>query len=252
MIEKIGLDGTYDDDEDDELHGVKNMRIHPDEEGVLVRFYFVVDAAHFRHSYNDDYWKNNTLNVHYRPDTEIEELLHEESGHSKDDTKLFLGGVRGMTTKDIRSTFRPVVLNDVKIINEFAFVFLAIVDAVAVVDKNPNGMRLSNGRKIYPSPLKDKKDAAAFAAARAKIATAPKDLAPVASKAVQRALPVALKVVQLSRVCQPSRPTGMFGWLLNRRPSVRLRRWTRRASWGRQSLSRLRSPEWIGGGSRHG
>jgi hypothetical protein len=228
------------------------MRIYPDEEGILVRFYSAGDAAHFRHSYNGDYWKNNTLHVQYRPDTEIEGLLHEQSGHSKANTKLFLGGVRGMTTKDIRSTFRPVVLNDVKIINEFAFVFLAIVDAVAVVDKNPNGMRLSNGRKIYPSPLKDKKDAAAFAAARAKIATAPKDLAPVASKAVQRALPVALKVVQLSRVCQPSRPTGMFGWLLNRRPSVRLRRWTRRASWGRQSLSRLRSPEWIGGGSRHG
>jgi hypothetical protein len=211
MIEKIGLDGTYDDDEDDKLHGVKNMRIHPDEEGVLVRFYSVVDAAHFRHSYNGNYWKNNTLHVHYRPDTEIEELLHEQSGHSKDNTKLFLGGVRCKTTEDIRSTFRPVILNNVKIINGFAFVFLATADAVAVVDKRPNGMRLSNGRKIYPSPPKDKKDVAAFAAACAKIAAAPKGLAPVASKAVQRALPVALEVVQLSRVCRPSRPTDIFG-----------------------------------------
>jgi hypothetical protein len=59
MIEMIGLDGTYDDDEeedgDEELHGVKNTRIHPDEEGILVRFYSVVDAAHFRHSYNGKY-----------------------------------------------------------------------------------------------------------------------------------------------------------------------------------------------------
>jgi hypothetical protein len=217
-----------------------------------------------------------------------------------------------MTTEDIRSTFRPVVLNDVKIINGFALVFLATVDAVAVVDKHPNGMRLSNGRKIYPPPPKDKKDAAASAADRAKIATAPQGLAPVASKPVQRALPVTPKVAQLSRptvlpstgtvingqvqglvaqtasmalapsgvrvklnnlppgrrrrksaissldslfmvrVYRSSRLMGSFGWLWRRRPSVRLRRWTRRASWGRQSLSRLRSPEWIGGGSRHG
>jgi hypothetical protein len=175
------------------------MRIHPDEEGILVRFYSAGDAAHSRHSYNGDYWKNNKLHVQYRPDTEIEGLLHEQSGHSKANTKLFLGGVRGMTTEDIRSSFRHVALNDVKIINGFAFVFLATVDAVAVVDKHPNGMRLSNGRKIYPSPPKDKKDAAAFAAARAKMAALPKGLVPVASKPVQHALPVALKVAQLSR-----------------------------------------------------
>jgi hypothetical protein len=91
-----------------------------------------------------------------------------------------------------------IVLNDVKITRRFALVFLATVDAVAIVDKHPNGMRLPNGRNIYPSPPKDKKDAAAFAAARAEIATAPQDLAPVASKPVQRALPVAPKVAQLS------------------------------------------------------
>jgi hypothetical protein len=97
-----------------------------------------------------------------------------------------------------RNAFRPIVLNDVKITKGFAFVFLATVDAVAIVDKHPNGMRLPNGRKIYPSSPKDKV-AAAFAAARAKIATAPQGLAPVASKPVQRALPVAPKVAQLSR-----------------------------------------------------
>jgi hypothetical protein len=203
MIEKIGLDGTYDDDDgedgEEELHGVKNMRIHPDEEGILVRFYSAGDAAHFRHSYNGDYWKNNTLHVQYRPDAEIEELLHERSGNSKDSTKLFVGGVRGLTIEEICSAFRPVVLNDVKIAKEFAFVFLASVDAVAIVDEHQNGMRLPNGRKIYPSPLKDKKDAAAFAAARAKMAAAPKGLVPVASKPVQHAFPVALKVAQLSR-----------------------------------------------------
>jgi hypothetical protein len=97
------------------------------------------------------------------------------------------------------NAFRPIVLNDVKITKGFAFVFLATVDAVAIVDKHPNGMRLPNGRKIYPSPPKDKKDAVASAAARAKIATAPQGLAPVASKPVQRALPVAPKVAQSSR-----------------------------------------------------
>jgi hypothetical protein len=55
MIEQIGIDESYDDDEGEELHGVKSIRIHPDEEGVLVRFYSAGDAAHFRHSYNGDY-----------------------------------------------------------------------------------------------------------------------------------------------------------------------------------------------------
>jgi hypothetical protein len=40
MIERIGLDDCYHkDDNDEELHGVKSIRIHPAEEGVLVHFY---------------------------------------------------------------------------------------------------------------------------------------------------------------------------------------------------------------------
>jgi hypothetical protein len=207
MIERIGLDDCYDndDDEDKELHGVKNIRIHPDEEGVLVRFYSAQDAAAFRASYKGDYWKNNTLHVEFRPDSEMEEILQEQNA-SKDNTMLFVGNVRSMNADAIKAAFFPVVLNNVQTTAKgFAFVFLATVDAVAIVDKYPNGMRLRAGGKIYPSPPKGKKDAAAFAVARAKVAATPKVAGPVASKPVQRNLPVTPKVAQpVLRAVPPS------------------------------------------------
>jgi hypothetical protein len=126
----------------------------------------------------------------------MEEILQEQNA-SKDNTMLFVGNVRSMKADAIKAAFFPVVLNNVQTTAKgFAFVFLAAVDAVAIVDKYSNGMRIRAGGKIYPSPPKGKKDAAAFAVARAKVAATPKVAGPVASKPVQRTVSVTPKVAQ--------------------------------------------------------
>ena len=167
MVEDMGMDDNY-DEEDDELHGIKNIRIIPDE-GVLVRFECRSDASSFQNVYNGEYWKNNTLHVEFRPDSEMEELMKQSV--AKDSIKLFVGNTRGMTAADISYAAHPTTFIDVQVnAGGFAFVFLTAADAVQLVDKYPNGLKMRNGRKIYFSPPKDKKDASAFAAARANLA----------------------------------------------------------------------------------
>jgi hypothetical protein len=166
MIDDLGMVDGYDEDDedDDELHGVQNMRAIQDV-GVLVRFECISDARHFHDVYNGDYRKNNTLHVEFRPDSEMADLLSGKG--SKDTLKLFVSDCRGLTPEDISKAVHLVAVNDVQINpGGFAFAFLAAVDAVAIVDKYPNGCRLANGRKIYFKEPKDKEDAASFAAAR--------------------------------------------------------------------------------------
>jgi hypothetical protein len=167
MIEKIGLDDNY-GSEDDEPRGVKEMR-HVLDEGIVVRFYFTEDADSFRHFYNGGYWENNTLYIRLHHGSEMEELLHRNSNQN---TKLFVGGVCGLINNDTQNVSNPIALNEEQIDpSGFAFIFLSVTDAVAIVDKYPKGMRLRTRRNIWPLPPKDKKGAAAFAAARAKMAS---------------------------------------------------------------------------------
>jgi hypothetical protein len=168
MIDEISpfnSTGYYDEDEDEDDHGVKHIRT-TSEGGVLVQFRCMNDAEAFRGWYRGTYWKNATLHVEFRPDAEMAELLGDKTAASES-IKLFIGGVRGLSVEDIRAGFHPIHLNDVQINHgAFAFVFLATVDAITILDKFPNGKKLRNGRKMFPSAPKDKKDAAKLAHAR--------------------------------------------------------------------------------------
>jgi hypothetical protein len=57
----------------------------------------------------------------------------------------------------------------------FTFIFLATHDAVAILDKHPNGKKLRNGRMIYPKMPFDKESVAKLETARC--AAAPKPIA---------------------------------------------------------------------------
>ncbi|KAF1847637.1 uncharacterized protein K460DRAFT_280946 [Cucurbitaria berberidis CBS 394.84] len=173
MVEKIGWDEGYGyGEEEGEVHGIKACKIVDD--GVLVQFECISDAYQFHGWYNGEYWKNDTLHVDFRLDSEMDELMEDErerKAAAKENTKLFVGSVRGLTADDINQAFHPIILDDVQVnTGGFAFIFLSMTDAIAILDKFPNGLKLRNGRKIYPNPPKDKKGAASLAAARVKIA----------------------------------------------------------------------------------
>lgn len=72
----------------------------------------------------------------------------------------------------------PIVLNDVQLNGEFAFIFLAAEDAVSLIKKFLNGIRVKGNRSVYPQPpsgrKNNNKDASTFAAARAPLAAAPR------------------------------------------------------------------------------
>jgi RNA recognition motif-containing protein len=181
MVEAIGMElpGQYDDNMP---HGIKHDRCEVG--GVYVQFECIEDAQHFRTSFNGDYWKNNTLHVDFVDDAEIEVYLKPSTGTAigaataKQNVKLFVANTQGITADQIRNAVAPIVLNDANVCGGFAFVFLAADDAVTVIDNFSKGPRVKGNRYVYPKPpdkdKKDKKDAASFAAARARLAATPK------------------------------------------------------------------------------
>jgi hypothetical protein len=102
----------------------------------------------------------------------MKELIHGINRPSKDNVKLFVGNVGGLTVTNIEAAFKPTVLNDVQFLgSKAAFIFLNVDDAASILDKHPNGLKLSDARKIYPSAPKDAKDIAKLKAAQAKLAS---------------------------------------------------------------------------------
>ena len=175
MMELTGMENYSPFDEDGEPHGIKEIRFIP-HQGVLVRFECIGDAKGFRSQFNGDYWKNDTLHVDFRPESEMDDLLELYKPSEKPSMKLFVRNVRGVTASQITSALHPTVLNDVQVnAGGFAFIFLDADDAVTLINKFPNGVKIRGGPKVYlaaPSQ-KDKKDLAAFNAARARLASAP-------------------------------------------------------------------------------
>lgn len=99
-----------------------------------------------------------------------------KSEKSKDKLKLFAGNASGLTEAEICAAVHPIAMFDVQInAKGFSFASFDASDAVELFAKYSFRLTLSNGRKIYFHPPKDKKEAVAFAAAGAKMpAFAPK------------------------------------------------------------------------------
>lgn len=162
MLEKL----CYEDleYEDGEKHGLLNIRISAFKDGVLAKFESVDDAAHFFHCYDGEYWKNNTLHVEFRPDSEIPGPNQGKSVLTQS-TKLWVNNTGGVTDEQIRNAFHPTKLHDMTRTPKSCLVFLEMVNALRMLDDYPNGKKLPNGRKIFFR--EDKKDDAKFALARA-------------------------------------------------------------------------------------
>ncbi|KAF1917499.1 hypothetical protein BDU57DRAFT_528113 [Ampelomyces quisqualis] len=173
MVENLGIGENYDSD-DEEIHGIKDIQLTPNHQGVLVQFECSGDADSFHEHFHGSYWKNNTIHARFCPDTDMRNLLHGINAPSKDNVKLFVGNVNGLTIANIQAAFKPIVLHDVRFLGPKAvFIFLNVKDAAIILEKNPNGLKLSNGRKIYPSAPKDAKDVAKLKAVHAKLASVP-------------------------------------------------------------------------------
>lgn len=66
--------------------------------------------------------------------------------------------VSGMSKEKVRQAFHPIVVNNVQLVDGgFALVFLAVSDAVNILDKFSGDIKLRSGKKICPKPSKTRR-----------------------------------------------------------------------------------------------
>ncbi|RAR05917.1 hypothetical protein DDE83_007138 [Stemphylium lycopersici] len=157
MVEKMDwedLDNGYESDKEYEPKGVTHRQIAQKDDlqsYVLSNFTLYATPLPFGRNSTDD--------------AAFDEC--ERKKVTKESTKLFTTNVRGMTKEEVHQAFDSIVVDHVQLVNGgFALVFLSVSDAVDILDNFSGGIKLRSGKKFYPKPPKDKKNAAAIERAR--------------------------------------------------------------------------------------